>query len=165
MKRDRKYFIQLILAVTIQFSCFCLFDACNKEEAPLTPTKLVREIFGRPENVEDSGVISVEYEKPDYVIQYNFNPTGKSKYEEELGKELTDKIERLFDKDKAASSIQMTIFGPATDSYGNYGWKPTLYFEVDRSTIESENWKRQDKKELLNSVKNLKWFRKETNES
>jgi len=64
--------------------CLCLFNACKKEEAPLTPTKLVREIFGRPEKVEDNGVISVEFVQPNCIIHYNFSPPGKSKYEEEL---------------------------------------------------------------------------------
>ena len=157
--------ISIILSVASVIFCICLFDACKKEETPKTPTKLVREIFGRPEKVEDSGVISAEYEEPDYVIQYNFNPPGKSKYEEELGKELSAKIDRLFDKDKTAGSVQITIFALSKDTYGTTGWKPTLYFEVDRSTIESEDWKKLDKKELLSVVKNLKWFRKETNES
>jgi hypothetical protein len=144
---------------------FCLFEACNKEEAPLSPTKLVREIFGRPEKVEDSGVISVEYEEPDYVIHYNFNPPGKSKFEEELGEELTAKIKKLIERDENIGSILITIFGPSTDSYGNYGWKPALYFEIDRETFNNIDWKSLGKKKLLEAVKNLKWFRKETNEN
>lgn len=165
MKRSRASLTHLVAAAVILISSFFLFDVCKKKEATLSPTKLVREIFGRPEKVEDSGVISAEYNEPDYVIQYNFNPPGKSKYEEELGKELSAKIDRLFDKDKTAGSVQITIFGLSKDAYGTTGWKPALYFEVDRSTIESEDWKKLDKKELLSVVKNLKWFRKETNES
>ena len=140
---------------------FCLFslDACKKEEAPLTPTKLVREIFGRPEKVEDSGVISVEYDEPDCTIHYNFYPPEKSTYKEELGRELTAKINRLFERDKNIGSIQITIFGLYTDTYGNTGWKPALYFELDRAAVERDEWKRLDKKDLLNAVKNLRWFR------
>jgi hypothetical protein len=153
-----------MLAVATVIFCLFLCDACKKEEAPLTPTKLVREIFGRPEKVEDSGVISVEFDQPNCIIHYNFNPPGKSEYEEELGKELTAKITRLFERDKNIGSVQITIFGLSTDSYGNYGWKPALYFELDRATIESDDWKKLDKKDLLNAAKNLKWFRKETKE-
>ncbi len=163
MKRIKTIPLTIIIAAVI----FCLFlcDACKKEEAPLTPTKLVREIFGRPEKVEDSGVISVEYKEPDCIIHYNFYPPGKSAYEEELGQELTAKINKLFERGKNIGSVQITIFGLSTDSYGNYGWKPALYFELDRATIESEDWKKLDKKDMLNAVKNLKWFRKATNEN
>jgi hypothetical protein len=140
-------------------------DSSKKRETPLTPEKQVREIFGRPENVEDSGVISVEYEKPDCVIHYNFYPPGKSKYEEELGEELTDKIKKLFESDENIGNIQLTIFGLHTDSYGNYGWKPTLYFEMDRHTFENTDWKKLRKKGLIDVVKNLKWYRKERESS
>jgi len=157
--------IPSILIVTIVIICFCSFDACKKEEAPLTPTKLVREIFGRPEKVEDSGVISVEYAEPNYSIHYNFNPPGKSTYEEELGEELTTKIKKLFASDENIGNVEFTIFGLSTDTYGTTGWKPTLSFELDRATIESENWKKLDKKKMLETVKNLTWFRKETNEN
>jgi hypothetical protein len=165
MRQNRKYFIHLILAVTILVSCLFLFDACKREEAPMTPTKLVREIFGRPEKVEDSGVISVEYNDPDYVIHYNFYPPGKATYEEELGEELTTKIKKLFASDKSIGNVEFTVFGLSTDAYGNTGWKPVLYFDLDKATVESEDWKILDKKELLGAVKNLKWFRKETNEN
>jgi hypothetical protein len=164
MKAKRIKTIPFVISAAAAIFCMCLNDACKKEEAPLTPTKLVREIFGRPEKVEDSGVISVEYDEPTCIIHYNFYPPGKSKYEEELGKELIAKITRLFERDKNIGSVQITIFGLSTDSYGNYGWKPALYFELDRATIESDDWKKLDKKDLLNAVKNLKWFRKETKE-
>lgn len=165
MNGKRINLIHLALPVAAVIIGLCLFDACKKEEAPLTPTKLVREVFGRPEKVEDSGIISVEYNEPDYVIHYNFNPPGKATYEEELGEELIARINKLFESDETAGSVQITIFGLSTDTYGNTGWKPTFYFEMDRATIESETWKKLDKKELLNAVKNLIWFRKETNEN
>ena len=153
----------VIIVVVVIFSLF-LCDACKKEDAPLTPERLVRKIFGRPEKVEDSGVISVEYEQPNCVIHYNFYPPGKSKYEEELGEELTAKIKKLFESDENIGNVQITIFGLSTDSYGNYGWKPTLYFEMDRETYNSIDWKSLRKQNLLEAVKNLKWFRKATNE-
>ena len=165
MKVIRIKTIPIFASLTILIFCLCSFDACKKEEAPLRPTKLVREIFGRPESVEDSGVISVEYEEPDYVIHYNFNPPGKLKYEEELGEELTAKIKKLFDRDETAGNVKITIFGLSTDTYGNTGWKPKLYFELDRATVDSDEWKKLDKKNLLEAVNNLKWFRKETNEN
>lgn len=162
MKRNRKYFIQLILAVTILVSCFSLFEACNKEEAPLTPTKLVREIFGRPDKVEDSGVISVEYDEPNCIIHYNFQPPGKAKYEEELGEELTPKIKKLFESTDSIESVQITIFGLSEDTYGNTGWNPTLYFELNRATYNSIDWGKFRRKDLLEEVQNLKWYRKES---
>ena len=165
MKENQKKLIHLVLTVSAAIFCLCLFDACKEEAAPLTPTKLVREIFGRPEKVEDSGVISVEYAEPDYAIHYNFNPPGKSTYEEELGEEMTAKIKKLFASDENIGNVEFTIFGLSTDTYGNTGWKPALYFELDRATIESENWKKLDKKKMLETVKNLTWFRKETNEN
>lgn len=140
-----------------------LCDACKKEDTPITPTKLVREIFGRPEKVEDSGVISVEFEHPNYIIHYNFNPPGKSNYEEELGEELTPKIKKLFERDQNIGNVQVTIFGLSTDTYGNTGWKPALYFEMDRDTYNRTDWKSIGKKNLLEAVQNLKWFRKQTN--
>jgi hypothetical protein len=146
-------------AIVIFGLTFC--DGTKKEEAPLSPENLVREIFGRPEKVEDSGVISVEYAEPDYVIHYNFYPPGKSGYEEELGEELTDKIKKLFESDEDIGNVQITIFGLLTDTYGNYGWKPALYFEMDRETFHNTDWKTLRKKDLLDAVKNLKWFRKE----
>lgn len=165
MKTKPIKMIPFALCIAVVILCFSSCSACKKEEAPLTPEKLVREIFGRPEKVEDSGVISVEYEQPNCVIHYNFIPPGKSKYEEELGVELTAKIKKLFESDKNIGNVQMTIFGPSTDSYGNYGWKPALYFEMDRDTYNSIDWKNMGKKDLLEAVKNLKWFRKETNEN
>ena len=165
MKSKRIKLNPLVIGVIAFILCFFSFDACKKEKAPLSPTKLVREIFGRPESVEDSGVISVEYEEPDYVIHYNFNPPGKLKYEEELGEELTAKIKKLFDRDETAGNVKITIFGLSTDTYGNTGWKPKLYFELDRATVDSDEWKKLDKKNLLEAVNNLKWFRKETNEN
>ncbi len=164
MKVNSTNRIPSVLIVTLVIFCLFLSEACKKEEAPLSPTKLVREIFGRPEKVEDSGVISVEYEKPNYVIHYNFYPSGKSTYEEELGEELAAKIKKLFESDETIGNVQMTIFGLSTDSYGNYGWKPTLYFEMDRETFNNTDWKKLRKKDLLEAVKNLKWFRKEGNE-
>jgi hypothetical protein len=165
MKTLRIKIHPFILIIATVIVCIYSFDACKKEEASLTPTKLVREIFGRPENVEDSGVISVEYAEPDYVIHYNFNPPGKATYEEELGEELTTKIKKLFASDKSIGNVEFTVFGLSTDAYGNTGWKPILYFYLDKATVESEDWKILDKKELLEAVKNLKWFRKETNEN
>jgi hypothetical protein len=165
MKENRANFVHLVLAITFLVSCLCLFNSCNKEETPMTPTKLVREIFGRPESVEDSGVISVEYNEPDYVIHYNFNPPGKGAYEEELGEELTAKIKKLFASKENIGKAEFTIFGLSTDTYGNTGWKPTLSFELDRAVVESENWKKLDKKDLLNAVNKLRWFRKEKNEN
>lgn len=164
MKDKRTKTFPLVISIAVVIFCLCLCSACKKEEAPLTPTKLVRKIFGRPEKVEDSGVISVEYEQPNYVIHYNFYPPGKSKYEEELGAELTAKIKKLFESDENIGNVQLTIFGLSTDSYGNYGWKPTLYFEMDREVFNSIDWKNFRKKNLLEAVKNLKWFRKVDNE-
>lgn len=160
MKAKRPKIIPLAISAAIVILCFSLFDACKKEEAPLTPEKLVRQIFGRPEKVEDSGVISVEYEQPDCIIHYNFYPPGKSKYEEELGSELTAKIKKLFESDADIGNAQITIFGLSTDTYGNYGWKPTLYFEMDRETFNNTDWKNFRKQNLLETVKNLKWYRK-----
>jgi len=153
--------IPLVISVVIVISCLFLCETCKKEEAPLAPEKLVRKIFGRPEKVEDSGVISVEYNQPNCVIHYNFYPRGKSKYEEELGAELTAKIKKLFKSDDNIENVQITIFGPSTDSYGNYGWKPILYFELDREIVNSNDWKSLRKQNLLEAVKNLKWFRKD----
>ncbi|UCE40385.1 MAG: hypothetical protein JSV17_13105 [Candidatus Aminicenantes bacterium] len=151
----------LVITVAVVIFGLCLCNACKKEEAPLTPEKLVREIFGRPEKVEDSGVISVEYEQPNCVIHYNFYPPGKSEYKEELGEELTAKLKKLFERDENIGTVQITIFGLSTDTYGNYGWKPTLYFEMDKETFDDTDWKKLRKKDLLEAVKNLKWFRKE----
>ena len=161
MKRIKISPIAIGVAVVILSLSLC--NGSKKVETPLAPEKLVREIFGRPEKVEDSGVISVEYTQPDYVIHYNFYPPGKSKYEEELGEELTAKIKKFFDSDQDVGNVQLTIFGLSTDSYGNYGWKPTLYFEMDRDTFKNTDWKKISKKDLLKAVNNLKWFRKETN--
>jgi hypothetical protein len=161
MKSKRiKAFLSAIIFVVVIFS-LAACETSQKKETPLAPEKLVRKIFGRPEKVEDSGVISVEYKQPDCVIHYNFYPPGKSKYEKELGEELTYKIKRLFESDKNIGNVLITVFGLHTDSYGNYGWKPTLYFEMDRETFNSIDWKNSRKKSLLEAVKNLKWFRKE----
>jgi hypothetical protein len=160
----RKNIIPAVIGVAVMIFCLFICDACKKEEAPLTPENLVREIFGRPEKVDDSGIISVEYDQPNYVIHYNFYPPGRSKYEEELGEELSDRIKKLFESDENLGIIQMTIFGLSTDTYGNYGWKPTLYFEMDRETFNNTDWKNLGKKNLLETVQNLKWFRKLTNE-
>jgi hypothetical protein len=161
MKEKRIKIIPLLITVAVVIFCFFLCDACKKEDAPLTPEKLVRKIFGRPEKVEDSGVISVEYNQPNCVIHYNFYPPGKTKYEEELGAELTAKIKKLFESDENIGNVLITIFGPSTDSYGNYGWKPTLYFDLDRETFNNIDWKSFRKQNLLEAVKNLKWFRKD----
>ncbi len=161
MKRIKITPVVIGVAAMILSLSFCAES--KKNEAPLTPENLVREIFGRPEKVEDSGVISVEYTKPDYVIHYSFYPPGKSKYEEELGGELTAKIKKLFESDENIGNVEITIFGLSTDSYGNYGWKPALSFEMDRDTYNNTDWKKLRKKDLLDVVKNLKWFRKEPN--
>ncbi len=77
-------------------------------------------------------------------------------YEEELGEDLTSKIKKLFESDENTGNLQLTIFGPSTDAYGNYGWKPTLSFEIDRKTFDSIDWKSLHKKHLLEAAKNLK---------
>jgi hypothetical protein len=159
MKSKRTKTVPLVIIAAVFLFALASCDTSKKRETPLTPEKLVREIFGRPDNVEDSGVISVEYEQPDCVIHYNFNPPGKSKYEEELGKELADKIKKLFESDEDIGNVLITVFGLHTDSYGDYGWKPTLYFEMDRQTFKSIDWKGFRKKSLLEAVQNLKWFR------
>ena len=164
MKAEKIKIIPLLIVISVVIFGLTLFDTCKKEEAPLNPEKLVRKIFGRPDKFEDSGVISVEYKQPDCVIHYNFNHPGKSNYEEELGAELTAKIKKLFESDENIGNVLITIFGPSTDTYGNYGWKPTLYFEMDRETFHSIEWKNFRKKNLLEAVKNLKWFRKDIDE-
>jgi hypothetical protein len=55
MKAKRIKITLLVLSVAVVIFCFTLFDACKKERAPLTPEKLVRKIFGRPDKVEDNG--------------------------------------------------------------------------------------------------------------
>ena len=56
----------ILIAAFLVF-CLLLCGACKKEEAAMTPTKLVREIFGRPEKVEDSGVFP---NQPAFVAFY-----------------------------------------------------------------------------------------------
>ena len=45
---------------------------------------------------------------------------------------MTGKLKRLFESSENIGHVEITIFGPYTDTYGNYGWKPTLSFEMDR---------------------------------
>jgi hypothetical protein len=138
----------------------CFLSVCKKEKDASNPKTLVWEIFGRPDKIEDSGAVLVEYEQPECVIHYNFYPRGKSKYEEELGAELTSKLKKLFERDDNIGNAVITIFGPSTDTYGRYGWKPVLSFEFDRETFNSIDWSDFVKQNLLDAVKNLKWYRK-----
>jgi hypothetical protein len=74
---------------------------------------------------------------------------------------LTAKIKKLFESGESIGNVHITIFGLSTDSYGNYGWKPVLYFEMDRETFKNIDWKSFRKKNLLDAVKNLKWYKKD----
>jgi len=151
----------VILASVVLILCF--FGICKKEKAVSNPKTLVWEIFGRPDKIEDSGVVLVEYEQPECVIHYNFYPRGKSKYEEELGAELTPRLKKLFERDENIGNAAITIFGPSTDTYGRYGWKPVLSFEFNRETFNSIDWSSFVKQNFLEVVKNLKWYRKSVN--
>jgi hypothetical protein len=155
--------IALIIMVTSVVLILCFLGVCKKEKAIYNPRTLIWEILGRPDKIEDSGAVIVEYEQPECVIHYNFYPRGKSKYEEELGTELTPKLKKLLEKDENIGNLSITILGPSTDTYGRYGWKSVLSFEFDRETFNSIEWRSFVKKDLLEVVKNLKWYRKSMN--
>jgi len=158
-KRTRpNIIITSTIIVTSVFIIVCLLSVCKEEAA--NPKMLVWDIFGRPDKIEDSGAVLVEYEPPECLIHYNFQPRGKSEYEEELGAELAPKLKKMFERDKNIQNSSITIFGPSTDTYGRYGWKPVLSFEFDRDTFNSIDWGKFVKKDLLESVKNLKWYKK-----
>ncbi len=152
-----------IVTVVSFVSILCFFGVCKKEKAVSNPKTLVWEIFGRPDKIEDSGAVLVEYEQPECVIHYNFYPRGKSKYKEELGAQLTPRLKKLFEKDDNIGNAVITVFGPSTDTYGRYGWKPVLSFEFDRETFNSIDWSDFVKHNLLDAVKNLKWYKKSVN--
>jgi hypothetical protein len=157
--KPNKIIVSIIMAASVVL-ILCFFGVCKKDKAVSSPKTLVWEIFGRPDKIEDSGVVLVEYEQPECVIHYNFYPRGKSKYEEELGAELTSRLKKLFERDDNIGNAVITIFGPSTDTYGRYGWKPVLSFEFDRETFNSIDWSDFVKQNLLDAVKNLKWYRK-----
>jgi hypothetical protein len=156
-----KIITSTIIVISV-FMVICLLNVCKKKEAA-NPKMLVWDIFGRPDKIEDSGAVLVEYDPAECVIHYNFQSAGKSKYEEELGTELTPKLKKLFEKDKNIEDAFLTIFGPSTDTYGRYGWKPALSFEFDRDTFNGIDWGSFSKKDLLNVAINLKWYRKSDN--
>lgn len=140
------------------FSIVCLLSGCKEEAA--NPKMTVWDIFGRPEKIEQSGAVLVEYDPAECVIHYNFQPRGKLEYEEELGAELTPKLKKLFERDQNIENALVTIFGSSTDTYGRYGWKPVLSFEFDRETFAGTDWGKFLKKDFLEAVKNLTWYRK-----
>jgi hypothetical protein len=158
-RNNLKKIIGLTITVSSIFLAVCISSACKKEEVA-NPKMLVWDIFGRPDKIEDSGAVLVEYDPAECVIHYNFQPGGKSKYEEELGAELAPKLQKLFKKDKDIEDAFLTVFGPSTDSYGRYGWRPVLSFEFDRDTFDSIDWDSFSGKNLLDFVINLKWYRK-----
>jgi len=69
MKKMAIKIIPVIIIVVSTFFYLFLFNACKKKETLLNSPKLVRKIFGRPDKIEDSGVISVEYEPPNCVTK------------------------------------------------------------------------------------------------
>lgn len=158
--KPRKIILLAIIGASVVLVLH-LLGVFEKKDAPSTPGTSVWEIFGRPDRMEESGAVMVEYQQPDCIIHYNFYPRGKSEYEKELGLELASKLKKLFEKDERIGNVFVTIFGLFTDTYGNTGWKPVLYFEFDRETFNSISWNRLIKQDLLEVVKNLKWFRKD----
>ncbi len=158
--KPKKILTSAIIIASVVFVLY-LLGVFERKEAPSTPGRSVWEILGRPDRTEDSGVVMVEYQQPDCIIHYNFYPHGKSKYEEELGLELAPKLKKLFEKDERIGNVFVTILGLFTDTYGNTGWKPVLYFEFARETFNNISWDRFIKKDFLEVVKNLKWFRKD----
>lgn len=160
--KPNKITISIIIAVSVVLM-LCFFSMCKKEKTVSNPKTLVWKIFGRPDKIEDSGVVLVEYKKPECVIHYNFYPRGKSKYKEELGAELAPRLKKLFERDENIGNAVMTIFGPSTDTYGRYGWKPVLSFEFDRETFNTIDWSKFVNQDLLEVAKNLKWYRKSVN--
>jgi hypothetical protein len=160
--KPNKITISIIMSVSVVLM-LCFFSACKKEKSVSNPRTLVWKIFGRPDKIEDSGAVLVEYEKTECVIHYNFYPSGKLKYEEELGAELAPRLKKLFERDKNIGNALITIFGPSTDAYGRYGWNPVLSFEFDRGTFNSIDWSDFVKQDLLEIVINLKWHRKSLN--
>ncbi len=158
-KNPNKTIVSLILAFSAILAVW-LLGACKKEGNLPNPKTLVWDIFGRPEKIEDSGAVSVEYDPTECVIHYNFQPHEKANYEEELGAELAPKLKKLFEIDRNIEEAFLTIFGPATDTYGRYGWKPVLSFTFDRDIFDSIDRSSFSNRELLDVVKNLKWYRK-----
>lgn len=156
--RPEKIIVSMIILTSV-FMIICFLSVCKKEEAT-DPKMLVWDIFGRPEKMEDSGAVSVEYDPAECVIHYNFQPHEKANYEEELGTELAPKLKKLFEIDRNIEDAFLTIFGPATDTYGRYGWKPVLSFTFDRDIFDSIDRSSFSNRELLDVVKNLKWYRK-----
>jgi len=162
-KTNPEKIIASIIMIASVVLILCFFGVCKKEKAFSSPRALIWEILGRPDKLEDSGAVSVKYEQPECVIHYNFYPRGKSKYEEALGTELTPKLKKVLEKDENIEKLSITIFGPSTDAYGRYGWKSVLSFEFDREIFNSIDWRSFVNKNLLDVVKNLKWYRKSVN--
>jgi hypothetical protein len=161
-KNPNKMVVSIILAASAILAVWFL-GACKKEGNLPNPKTLIYDIFGRPDKIEDSGTVLVEYDPAECVIHYNFQPRGKGKYEEELGNELAPKLKKLFERDGNIEDAFLTIFGPSTDTYGRYGWQPVLSFEFDRDIFDSIDWGSFAKQDLLEVVKNPKWYRKSEN--
>jgi len=160
--KPNKITVSIIMVASVVLM-LCFFSVCKKEKAISNPKTLVWKVFGRPDKIEDSGAVLVEFEQPECVIHYNFYPRGKLKYEEELGTELAPRLKKLFERGDSIGNALITIFGPSTDTYGKYGWKPVLSFEFDRGIFNSTDWSKFVKQNLLEVVKNLKWYRKSVN--
>jgi len=121
----------------------------------------VKDIFGIPESHDDSGISSIQYGGESSVITYKFYPAGFADFNKELGVELSDKIEKLYEKESLANEIVFKINCPYEDDYGNVKWLPVVTFEFDRNLNNRINWSNFLSTNLLEVVKNINWLREQ----
>lgn len=121
--------------------------------------RLIRRIFG-------TSATAIYIENDECLIHYRFSPVlglfpspiSLTKFERELGHDLSDKIREFYGCDETFSNVHFLIFGAFRDTFGNIYWSPVVSFDFPKYIYYLIDWKVFFKDDLLKKAQNVTRF-------
>ncbi|ADU50187.1 hypothetical protein Tmar_0062 [Thermaerobacter marianensis DSM 12885] len=111
--------------------------------------------LGKQEGDESSGAVSAKLVGDGHIqVEYRFYPLGAVDVERELGVHLSPKLRKVFRDHADLQRLDMQVYLPYDDGYGNTTWKPAFSFAFDRNLYEKINWDNFVPQNLLDVVDN-----------
>jgi hypothetical protein len=126
----------------------------EKGEVEILSVEQLIPIFGESTGTE-SGIVDVYQDQEELLISYNLYVVDEDGIDEEIGLDLAPKIRKFYEKFKTYDSVAFKVFVP--DS-GEEGWKPYVYFVMNRKLVEQTNWTDLLETDFLKVVKELKYY-------
>jgi hypothetical protein len=154
------YFLALIIVGAIVVFILWKRGFIGGKPSVQSPQQIIYSIFERPRDSNSSGITQATVSGDIVVIKYNFYPVGISSFQNELGIDLSDKIQIFFKNTSTYKEITILVNGPLEDKLGNMSWKPILSFKFTESLYYMTNWQNFKKQNLLDVAEDVTWFRK-----